>query len=216
MNTLIITDTKKFHDYIDGSFNTPVNVFYYDTEILRQAVEDKRLSRHKCFVDADLIILAPTLGNIVVYRQFKRLLDTYGYNVSIKIQRPHDSLATLKEIAQTIHNANKEQEDYAPEKPASITADQNIKQDANKLPLSTVPSQIIRDIAEVRQYGIAKYGYSESWKQVIAPRYIDAAYRHFLKFVEDPNSIDEESGIKHYKHLACNLAFLSELLKEDK
>ena len=94
-------------------------------------------------------------------------------------------------------------------------ANQNIKQDAGKLPLSTVPSQIIRDIAEVRQYGIAKYGDSESWKQVEVSRYIDAAYRHFLKFIENPTGTDEESGIRHYKHLECNLAFLSELLKGD-
>lgn len=32
-----------------------------------------------------------------------------------------------------------------------------IKDDAEKLPVSAVPPQIILDIAEVRQYGIRKY-----------------------------------------------------------
>ena len=30
----------------------------------------------------------------------------------------------------------------------------------------------------------------DSWKQVEKQRYIDALYRHFLHFIEDPESID--------------------------
>lgn len=90
--------------------------------------------------------------------------------------------------------------------------DQTIKADAGKLRPSLVPSQIIRDIAEVREYGIHKYGDSKSWQHVERERYIDALYRHLLAFVDDPTSVDEESGIEHYKHMACNMAFLCWML----
>jgi hypothetical protein len=92
--------------------------------------------------------------------------------------------------------------------------DQTIKADAGKLELRLVPTQIIRDIAEVRMYGNAKYGDSESWRKVEPERYVDALLRHILAFVDEPHGVDEESGIEHYKHAACNLAFLCELLKE--
>ena len=91
--------------------------------------------------------------------------------------------------------------------------DQTIKADAGKLELRLVPVQIIRDIARVRMYGNGKYGDSESWRKVERERYIDALLRHTLAFTEDPYSIDPESGIEHYKHMACNMAFLCELLK---
>lgn len=89
--------------------------------------------------------------------------------------------------------------------------DQTIKADAGKLELCLVPTQIIRDIAEVRMYGNAKYGDSESWRRVEIERYRNAAFRHFLAYIDDPESVDEESGILHRKHLSCNLAFLAEL-----
>ena len=94
--------------------------------------------------------------------------------------------------------------------------DQKIIADAGKLELRLVPTQIIRDIAEVRMYGNAKYGDSESWRKVEPERYVDALLRHILAFVDDPRGADAESGIAHYKHAACNLAFLCELLKGEK
>ena len=48
-----------------------------------------------------------------------------------------------------------------------------------------------------------------------AERYREAAFRHFLKYIDDPDGVDEESGIKHRKHLECNLAFLAELEKDE-
>ena len=86
--------------------------------------------------------------------------------------------------------------------------DYTAKHDEGKLKLSLVPPQIIRDIAEVREYGNKKYGDPENWKTVEKQRYIDAAFRHLLAYIEDPDGVDPESGIRHYKHLACNLAFI--------
>ena len=91
--------------------------------------------------------------------------------------------------------------------------DQEAKADAGKPKLSLVPTQVIRDIAEVREYGNKKYHDPDNWRQVEPQRYIDALYRHLLAVVDDPQSVDEESGIAHYKHIACNIAFLCEQLK---
>lgn len=92
------------------------------------------------------------------------------------------------------------------------TNNQTAKADAGKLQLSLVPTQIIKDVAEVRMYGNKKYGDSDNWRSVEVRRYIDALLRHTLEFVRDLNSVDAESGIAHYKHMACNMAFICEMM----
>lgn len=89
--------------------------------------------------------------------------------------------------------------------------DQNAKADAGKPQLTLVPTQIIWDIAKIREYGNKKYGDPNNWKTVEIERYRDAAFRHFLKYIENPDSVDEESGLKHLWHLACNIAFLCDM-----
>lgn len=100
----------------------------------------------------------------------------------------------------------------APE-PQLLTGDQTAKKDAGKAKLSLVPVQIIFDIARICEYGNRKYpeGGSDNWKNVEPERYRDAAFRHFLQYIRDPASVDEESGMPHRWHLECNLAFLAEL-----
>ena len=102
---------------------------------------------------------------------------------------------------------------YANERRA-YNYNQSAKADAGKLQISLVPTQIIKDIAEVRGYGNKKYGDPENWKTVELQRYIDAMLRHTLAFWDDPQSIDEESGLPHYKHAECNWAFISELINQ--
>lgn len=92
--------------------------------------------------------------------------------------------------------------------------DQNAKADAGKLQLTLVPRQIIKDIAEVRMYGNEKYHSPDNWKLVEIERYRDALFRHFMAYLDDPRGVDEESGLKHLAHIACNVAFLCELEKE--
>lgn len=92
-----------------------------------------------------------------------------------------------------------------------IIPDQSLKADAGKPMLTLVPYEIIYAIAWIRMFGVAKYGDVDSWKKVDKQRYRDAAFRHFLAYLEDPRSKDEESGYPHLWHLACNVAFLIEL-----
>lgn len=88
---------------------------------------------------------------------------------------------------------------------------QEAKADAGKPKLTLVPRKILFDIARVREYGTKKYGDSENWKQVDKQRYRDAAFRHFCAYLDDPTGTDEESGLPHLAHLACNVAFLCEM-----
>ncbi len=87
------------------------------------------------------------------------------------------------------------------------------KQDYGKAKLSLVPRRIIWDVAAIREYGNNKYpdGGPNNWRGVEPERYRDAAYRHFLGYLDDPRSVDSESGFPHLWHLACNIAFLCEM-----
>ena len=90
-------------------------------------------------------------------------------------------------------------------------ADQTIKADAGKPRLTLVPRKIIFEIAKVREYGLKKYGDPENWRKVEIERYRDAAFRHFMAYLDDPEGVDAESGLPHLSHLACNIAFLCEM-----
>ena len=90
-------------------------------------------------------------------------------------------------------------------------SDQTIKADAGKPQLTLVPREIIFDIARVREFGNMKYKDPNSWRNVEKERYRDAAFRHFMKYLDEPNGVDEESGLPHLWHLACNIAFLCDL-----
>lgn len=98
--------------------------------------------------------------------------------------------------------------------PATIS-NQTAKADAGKPRLSLVPMQILFDIAEIREYGNRKYpnGGSDNWKQVEPERYREALLRHILRYIDDPDGVDDESGLPHLWHAACNMAFLAELEK---
>lgn len=91
---------------------------------------------------------------------------------------------------------------------------QEAKRDAGKPRLTLVPRRIIWDIAAIREYGTAKYHDPGNWKHVAPERYRDAAFRHFMAYLDDPYGNDEESGLPHLWHLACNIAFLCEMEDE--
>lgn len=102
-------------------------------------------------------------------------------------------------------------EDYDDAVTINKMNDQTAKADAGKPQLTLVPRRIIFDIARVREYGNAKYLDPENWRTVSKERYRDAAFRHFMAYLDDPEGVDEESGLPHLWHLACNIAFLCEM-----
>jgi hypothetical protein len=88
---------------------------------------------------------------------------------------------------------------------------QKAKADAGKVKLCLVPRKIIWYIGKIREYGNKKYGDPENWRKVDIQRYRDAAYRHWLAYLDDPHGVDKESGLPHLWHVACNIAFLCEM-----
>ena len=92
---------------------------------------------------------------------------------------------------------------------------QNAKADKGKLQIHLVPTEIIRNIARIRMYGDEKYHTPYNWVTVEKERYKDALMRHLLSYLDDENSIDEESGYPHLWHAACNIAFLCEMERKD-
>lgn len=92
--------------------------------------------------------------------------------------------------------------------------DQTVKADNGKPKLTLVPRKIIYAICAVREYGCKKYVDPDNWKRVEKERYRDAAFRHFLAYLDDPCGVDKESGLSHLWHLATNIAFLIEMEDE--
>lgn len=92
---------------------------------------------------------------------------------------------------------------------------QESKDDAGKLQLSLVPSELIRAVARVRMFGTKKYGDPENWREVEPQRFRNAMFRHMLAYMDDPHGVDNESGLPHLEHLACNAAFLLQMEADD-
>lgn len=85
--------------------------------------------------------------------------------------------------------------------------DYTIKTDKDKVRPTLVPWNIITTAAIVGEFGLTKYP-KDSWKQVEPQRYKDAMLRHLLAYLEDPHSVDAESGLLHWEHLCWNVCVL--------
>lgn len=94
-----------------------------------------------------------------------------------------------------------------------MNTDKN-KADAGKARLTLVPRRILWAIAACRQYGVeVKYPETgvDGWRHIGKERLQDAMYRHLVRYLDDPDGVDDESGLPHLWHLATNVAFLCEL-----
>lgn len=91
---------------------------------------------------------------------------------------------------------------------------QSAKADSGKPILSYVPKEIIYEIEKVRNFGVKKYKDPDNWKKVEIERYHQALLRHTLAVWNDITARDKESGLLHLSHIATNIAFILELLKE--
>lgn len=126
--------------------------------------------------------------------------------------------ATTEESSAAVSEMEKTQTEFIPnfwthpDKESSVkTPDQSAKADCGKPQLSLVPTKILEAIARVREYGNRKYKSKDNWKTVEIERYRDAAFRHWAQYIDDPKSRDEESGLPHLWHVACNISFLVSL-----
>lgn len=88
------------------------------------------------------------------------------------------------------------------------------KQKTGKPVLTLVPVDILWAIEKIREYGLQKYSDPDNWKVVDAQDYWEAVLRHTVKAWGDFHALDEESGMPHIWHIACNLAFIIALEEE--
>ena len=91
---------------------------------------------------------------------------------------------------------------------------QQAKADAGKPRPTPVPVSLIEAVTAIRMYGNEKYHDPDNWRQVEPQRYRDALYRHWLAYLKG-EKCDQESGLPHLWHLACNAAFLIEMEETD-
>ncbi len=90
--------------------------------------------------------------------------------------------------------------------------DQNAKRDNGKVEITLVPMDMVETAAVVRMFGCMKYpnGGADNWKQVDVERFRNALFRHLFKYLREPYGIDRESGLPHWYHVTCNVAFITQ------
>jgi len=83
------------------------------------------------------------------------------------------------------------------------------KDDDGKLDFTLVNFKVFEGMVRVLMAGAKHYG-RDNWKLVPdgKQRYIKAAIRHFIDWMNDPDGCDNDSGLPHIDHLFCNLYFL--------
>lgn len=90
-----------------------------------------------------------------------------------------------------------------------------IKADKKKPRFSLIPVAAIDAMTSVLEFGAEKYD-ADNWKKCEDPtRYFDAAMRHMLAHRRGEFT-DPESGLSHFAHALCNLAFLVHFESEKK
>ena len=105
---------------------------------------------------------------------------------------------------------NKMRKPWEPPKIEIVVA----KADSGKPRPTLVPVSLIKAVTAIRKYGCQKYHDPDNWRKVEPQRYRDALYRHWLAYLGGEEK-DEESGLPHLWHMACNLAFLIEMEGDD-
>ena len=92
---------------------------------------------------------------------------------------------------------------------ASGTAAGSLKYDGGKPQMDLVPLSSVYAVAQVMTFGANKYS-ANGWKSVpdAVNRYTAAMLRHMTQ-LQNGEEFDEDSGLPHADHIACNALFLS-------
>jgi hypothetical protein len=80
--------------------------------------------------------------------------------------------------------------------------------DNPKLPLQLIPPALLKETAEVLQFGASKYAPNNWMRGMSWTTVYGALMRHQMAWFMG-EELDPESGLPHMAHAACCLAFLS-------
>jgi hypothetical protein len=89
---------------------------------------------------------------------------------------------------------------FGPEK------EEGLKYDNEKPRWDILPYDAVNEIVKVMTYGAKKYA-PHNWKKVSPARFEAAMMRHFEAYKRG-EVYDDESGLMHLSHMACNALFL--------
>lgn len=84
-----------------------------------------------------------------------------------------------------------------------------VRYNKDKLRVDLIPTEFIEEVAKVFTFGAKKYspnnwkGFNESQQKEI----IGSLLRHILEY-QKGNKFDDESGLHHLAHAACNISFI--------
>lgn len=141
-------------------------------------------------------------------KDLKSYCDKMGYNCDGCPFDKNERCYFLNGVLPNVWSLPEDQKNKAGES-------QEAKHDAGKIRPTLVFPSLTRAVAAVRGYGVATYTDPKNWRQVSPERYRDALYRHWLEYLDDPQAVDDESGLPHLWHMACNIMFLIEMEGEN-
>lgn len=81
-----------------------------------------------------------------------------------------------------------------------------VKHDQDKSDWSLVPWSSMRQVLTVLEIGAKKYS-ADNWQKGTEDRYKKALLRHVLAYAEG-EKLDQETGLHHLAHAACNCLFI--------
>ena len=91
-----------------------------------------------------------------------------------------------------------------------------LRDNRGKAHLALVPMSLETGVAEViwrsSFFGGGKYPLHNWRKGMPWTEVAESAMRHLKKFAQEGEDFDDETGLHHLKHAACNVAFLLEYL----
>ena len=84
----------------------------------------------------------------------------------------------------------------------------------NKIPLELLPIRALEEVAKTLAYGSEKYE-EHNWRKGLGwSRCMGSCLRHIFLWMKGQD-IDQESGLHHIAHAACNLLFIMEWVITD-
>lgn len=84
-----------------------------------------------------------------------------------------------------------------------------VRYNQDKLRVDLIPTELTEQVAKVFTFGANKYS-ANNWKgfsQEQQDEIIGSLLRHILEY-QKGNKFDDESGLHHLAHAACNIAFI--------
>lgn len=83
---------------------------------------------------------------------------------------------------------------------------------SGKPKLSYIPLNLLKDCADVFEFGAEKYDRDNWRKGLPVTEILDSLLRHIGE-IQDGQYLDEESGLSHHGHMMCNVIFLTDALR---